>query len=85
MIARAATCLALGLLMTGCPFAMEDDYYIDPTVGVTAVAPAVVAPVADVDAAVPKDAAPPDACAKMGPLSPCRPIECVTKVCPKMP
>ena len=75
----------MGLVLSGCPFALEDDFFIDPAVGVTAPAPAVVAPVTDQDAAVRKEAAPPgsrDACAKIK----VSPEElCLQREYPKMP
>ncbi len=85
MAARASVCFALGLLLTGCPFALFDDYVIVEDAAVAAVP--VVAPIAEQDAGSPDDATPEsvlDACPKKGPGE-CRGDECQGLECPKKP
>lgn len=84
MAARASVCFALGLLLTGCPFALFDDYVIVDDAAVVTVP--VVAPVAGPDAGVADDATPEsvlDACSKKGPGAcpgdECRGLECLKK------
>lgn len=76
MMVRVAACVVMGLLLSGCPFALEDDYFIDDT---AAPAPTVPQP------PPPTDAGRPDAgndCLKKGP---CRGDECRGTDCLKFP
>ena len=82
MSARASACLAMGLLFTGCPLALEDDYFIDSDAATTS--PPAEKPPAPSPPTT-GDAAPPDAggdCSKGGT---CPADECHGKDCDKMP
>ena len=67
MSARILACLAMGALLSGCPFALEDGYFIESDPLAEAGAP---------EPAVPADEG--DACSKKGP---CRGEECRGKEC----
>jgi hypothetical protein len=98
MTARASACLVMGLLLSGCPFALDDDYFIDEGAAGAAAVPVVADPVPpavppppappppapppSTDAAPPEDAAGPNDCTRKGPCLPG--YECRGKECEKI-
>ena len=82
MIVRAIASLAMGLVLSGCPFALEDDFFIEED-GKSP--PSAEPSRPPKDAATPEEAAPPadsSDCAKKGT---CLGDECRGRECLKVP